>query len=118
MNTLMKETNKFICNKNIGEIDVNLLYNKADVPQHGIIYTLIKCFYHIGYRIKDCKYAMHFKELNHGNLIGYDAKYFYPVDEQGNLLDSKSVNIKIEKEENPKWKIVDGIIIHIENTKL
>lgn len=110
----MKEINKFMCNTDIGEIDVNLLCNKADIPQHGTIYTMSKCFYHIGYRIKDCKYAMHFEELNHGDLVGYDAKYFAPVDKSGNILRTEDVEIKISPEENPKWKIKDGIIVPIE----
>ncbi len=111
----MKEINKFICNTNIGKIDVNLLCNKADVPQHGTIYTLAKCFYHVGYRIKDCKYAMHFEELNHGNLVGYDAKYFTPVNEQGQILNYESVYIEVSKEENHKFEIKDGIITPIKN---
>lgn len=112
------ETNKFICNTNIGKIDINLLCNKADIPQHGIIYTLTKFFYHVGYRIKDCKYAIRFEELNHGTLVGYDAKYFTPVDENGNALPKEDVEIKISKEDNPKWEIKDGIIVPIENNKL
>lgn len=88
--------------------------SNADVPELNKTYTLVKCFYHIGYRIKDCKFAIHFKELNHGSLVGYDAKYFNPVDESGNTISFENAMIEVSKEENPKWMIKDGMIIPVE----
>lgn len=55
-------------------------FNKADLPEVGKIYTVKRFFYYRSpYRIRDSKWAVHFKELNHGTLIGYDARYFDEV---------------------------------------
>lgn len=108
------KTTKFKYTQSLTENDLlTLNANNADCPETGETYTLKKCFYHVGYRVKDCKYAMHFEELNHGTLVGYDAKYFQPVDDFGNIISKDEAIIEISEEENPKWEIKNKIISYI-----
>ena len=103
---------KFKCIYKINDFDEkHLAFHKADVPQKDCIYTLKKIFFYVGYSFKECKYAIHFEELNHGSLIGYDVKYFLPVNEFGQEISNKDFEIPLSKEDNPKWIIKDGIII-------
>lgn len=91
-----------------------LRVSQTDIPMIGKIYTLKKAFYHIGYSYKTSKYALHFEELSHGRLIGYDAKYFTPVDDMGNIISKEDAIFEQTEEENPKWKIVNGKIVSTE----
>ncbi len=113
----MKTTVKFICSDTISKNDINIRLNNADIPIKNEIYTLTKCFFHVTYSIKNCKYLMHFKELNHGDLIGYDARFFKPVDNNGNIISFDEAKIQISKEENPKLIIKNGIVIVNENNE-
>jgi len=96
-------------NKKLTEFDYkHLSYNKAEIPEQGKTYTLKKCFFHVSYSFKKSKYVIHLNELEHGNLIGYDPKYFICVDKLGNNI---AMSLPISKEENPSFIIQDGTII-------
>ena len=83
--------NKVKCVKNPNKQEIKLLdIFKADIPKIGTVYTLSNFFHHLDKtNIKKSKYVMQFEEINHGELIGYNAKYFIPVDDKGNGVDEK-----------------------------
>jgi len=88
-----------------------LTANKADIPKAGGIYTIKKAFFHVGYSYKTSGYIFHFEEISHGYLVGYSAKYFIPVDEDGNPISKDTAQIELSPEEKPQFKIQDNMIL-------
>ena len=88
-------------NQNLSAFDLTVFNaNNADAPESNKAYTIKSAFFHEDkINIKKSKWAFHFEELNHGSLVGYDAKYFVPVDEQGHVVPKNEAQFVISKKE-------------------